>query len=157
MKKQCLLLFLFIVYGCFSQNLDKLKNNEVLFVISENHNGDFFKKTKVSKNEKDTKRDSFWYDYYFKDGSIIKFSYREYTDFDKKEKNKPALFFSINKSFLRKNKDIIITKQFMHKIGCSKSMDLLKNAKTILLIEENPNNKKEVMLKEVILFEIGIE
>ena len=53
------------------------------------------------------------------------------------EKDNPVLYMKVNKSFLRKNKDLIITYKEMTLMGYDVTRTVLENAKTILLIDKN--------------------
>ena len=87
----------------------------------------------------------------------ITLTYNKYSDFDEMEKGNPVPVFTLNKSFLKKNKDIIITRDFMHKIGCQEASLLLRNAKTIFLIDRSEIEGKSITIKQVRLFNFGYD
>ena len=155
--KYIILLFLIVPNINFSQNIEKIKaQNDVLFVLSDGYNGNFHSKSRIEENSDNAEKDEFWYTYYFKGGNSIVLSYREYDDFDEMEKDNPAFFVKVKKSFLRKNKDIIITKEFMRKVGYKKSDKIFTNAKTIIMIDKSQITHNRIILKKVTLINLNI-
>jgi hypothetical protein len=63
-----------------------------------------------------------------------------------------AMVFKINKSFIRKNKDIIITREFMERMGERAMLDLLysdRSNKTIFMINTVKTENRKIILREV--------
>jgi hypothetical protein len=157
MKYSIIILSILRAISCSPQDVEMINAQEVLFVLAEDYNGNYFTKVIWQKNKSTLEKNSYLYNYFFKDGSKIQLSYKEFEDFDEMERDNPVLFVKINRSFLRKNKDIIITKDLMHKIGYTKSSELFYNAKKILLIERNISDNSKVIIKEVKYLFIGKE
>ncbi len=60
------------------------------------------------------------------------------------------MLFKLNKSFIRKNKDIIITREFMEEVGEGTIIDLLfRGNKYIFLIDKSKIKNKKILLREV--------
>ena len=154
MKKQIIFkLLLILTISCYSQNLEKIEQSEVLFILHEGTNRNYQSK-RISQKYKD-KRSSISYNFVFKEENYyskneeIKFTFRHYYDYDEQFKNNPVPYFKLNKSFLKKNRNIIITGEFMRKIGYVKSVKLINNAKTIFLIDKTEIQDKEIVVKKV--------
>jgi len=82
----------------------------------------------------------------------FKFYYAEYFDSDDQaNKINQTMVYSIHKSFLRKNKDVIITRDFMEKIGKNKLIDLLYGAnKYIFIIDKSEINGNKIIIRKVL-------
>ena len=153
--------YLLLQFGqVFSQNLEKKVTEDVIFVLFEEKDA-FQKKKNCNENLKAMK--SCWYSFTFLEENKYSFQdermnliYQEFKDFDEMEKNNPVPVFTIDKSFLKKNKNIIVTRKLMHKKGYLKTIDLFRKAKTIYLIEKKIDEKK-IVLKEVRLLKKQIE
>ena len=162
MKYLILNLLLLLITNSYSQNFEKIKQSEVLFILHNGTNGNYQSK-RISQKYED-KRASISYDFFvvnkhetqIQDAKIT-LNYSHYSDFDEKSKGNPVPFFKLNKSFLKKNKDIIVTGEFMQKIGYIESVRLINNAKTIFLIDKSEIQKKEIILKEAIYFYVAEE
>ncbi|WP_147679247.1 hypothetical protein [Algibacter pacificus] len=158
MKKIFILsLILFLTNICISQNLKKIKQSEVLFILHNGTNCSYQTKRIMQKYE--DKRTSSFYNFFFTEenhyslqNEKMTFIYSQYYDFDEEYKNNPVPYFKVNKSFLKKNKDIIVTGEFIQKIGYIESVKLINNAKTIFLIDKSEIQKKEIIIKEVRYF-----
>ncbi len=156
------LFFILFSINIYSQELEKIKQSEVLFIFHNGINRDYQSK-RIWQNHKD-KRASTFYDFFFKEENYyslqsekVIFSYSHYSDFDEQYKDNPVPYFKINKSFLKKNKDIVITGDFMNKIGYAESVKLINNAKTIFLIDKTEIQNKRIVLKEVRYFYVAEE
>jgi len=55
---------------------------------------------------------------------------------------------------LRKNKNRIITKEFIDKIGKKKIKEILKNAKVIFLIDKSEMKDCKILIKQVMFHDI---
>lgn len=155
-------LLLFLAVNCFSQNLEKIKKSEVLFILHNGTNGKYQSK-RILQKYKD-KRTSFFYDFFFTDenhyslqNEKMTFTYSQYYDFDQEYEDNPVPYFKINRSFLKKNKDLIVTGNFMKRIGYIESIKLIDNAKTIFLIDKSEIEDRNILIKEVSYFELSIE
>ncbi|WP_397364259.1 hypothetical protein [Olleya sp. R77988] len=71
-----------------------------------------------------------------------------FVSFSIKEKEQPQRF-RVCKSFLRKNKDLILTQKKMYKIGKENTLQIFEKAKTIYLIDESQKKDKTYLIKEV--------
>lgn len=147
------LIFFFLSINLFSQDLEKIMQSEVLFVTHNGINGHYQSRTYHNvKNQ----RAEFFYKFYVvnkdkneqQDIEII-LTYSHYYDFDEKFKDNPVPYFKINKSFLKKNKDIIVTGDFMNQIGYVESFNLINNAKTIFLIDKSEIQNRKLVIKQV--------
>ena len=129
---------------------------EVLIIVYENDEDFKYPNRKQkrvrSAERKNKKRNDYYYYYYFNKADRIQISYREFEDFDQELKNNPEPYFKINKSFLRKNKDIIFTKKEMLKIGYEKMCRILDRAKNLFLIDLSESSKNRILIKEVHYF-----
>ncbi|WP_452601579.1 hypothetical protein [Pontimicrobium sp. MEBiC06410] len=151
MKNIIIILCLCVCTG-FAQNLEKIKNSEVLFIY---YSGDEYESKKIMQTYKDKKEDIMYF-YKFNEtdncsftNNTIEIVFNQFYDFDEMFKNNPVPFFKINKSFLKKNKEIIINTKFMHEIGYNESYSLLYNAKTIFLIDKDDINNNIITVKKV--------
>jgi len=148
------LIFILFSINIYSQDLEKIKQNEVLFILHNGINGNYQSK-RVWQKHKD-KRASIFYNFFFKEENYyslqhekVTFTYTHYFDFDEQYKDNPVPYFKVNQSFFKKNKDIIVTGKFMQKIGYVESVRLINNAKTIFLIDKTEIQDKKIFIKEV--------
>ncbi len=130
-----ILITFFFSVSLFSQNTKK----DVVFIS--------FKSDKCFKKDKIGIKDI--YKINFNKYDIIVFRSPIYADFDEMEKENPLLNIEVNKSFIRKNKDQIMSLSEIKKLGYNKAYRLFRNVKHILLIEKNGKNK--VTIKKVLL------
>ncbi|WP_034043684.1 hypothetical protein [Wocania ichthyoenteri] len=146
-------LLFFTSLTLFAQNLDDIKKTDVLIVYFENDRNSFVGR---EYDKKKNNIETILYKYYSINNEdnthTLVLCYRTYMDFDAQFKGEKALVLPLNKSFLRKNKDIILTKKFMDKIGFSETLSLFSKAKTILLIDNNDSVNNKLVLKEVKYF-----
>ncbi len=150
----CITLLLLTI-NCYSQNLKKIKQSEVLFILHNGKNENYQTKsiTQKHKDKRASIRYSFFFEeenYYSLQSEVMEFIYWHYLDFDEEDKNNPAPYFKVNQSFLRTNKDIIITREFMQKLGYAESVRLINKAQTIFFIDKSEILKKEIIIKEVL-------
>ena len=158
--KHLSIIFLLFSVSLFSQDIEKLKQSEVLFVFHSGTNGNYQTKSVFQKFKK--QRTAFYYNFLFtKKNQLteenqhclqkkeITFFYWHYSDFDEQANDNPAPYFEVNKSFLKKNKDVIITSDFLNKIGFRASSKLFHNAKTIFLIDKSEIKDGKIIIKEV--------
>lgn len=73
--------------------------------------------------------------------------HNKYKNFDNQYKDIKMLNFKVNKSFLRKNKDIILTEEKIKKMGRENFISLLSIVDMVFLIDKNmiQNNKITIM------------
>lgn len=150
---------LFTVLFCLkvtAQKQNSVTNNEVVFVLYEDYQN---LQTKRETSSRSLRKDKmhFMYFFYFNKVDNIQLNFREFKDFDEKENDNPDLFFKVKKSFIRKNKNIILSKKKMLTLGYKKVFNLLNNAKYILLIDKTECDDRLIPVKEVYLNYIGEE
>lgn len=148
MKYQILILL--ISFSSFSQK-KYLEEQEVIIVLYEDYKNQETKKVKWKHNTENTQKHHYWYSFYFNLVDAIKLSYGEYEDFDKQYYDQPMLYFKVNKSFLRKNKNIILNNEKIQKMGYDKTIKLLKKAKHILLIDNTETQNNKITIRQVSL------
>lgn len=149
--KYIILLFCFIfTITVKSQDLEKIKQQNTFFILLN-------KNDKLSGYGCASGGDNPGCMYTFlkenKELFEYSFSYHAYKDIDDyyNKINRTSLF-RLNKSFLRKNKDIIITREFMEEMGKRVMLDLLysdSTNKTIFLINTADNKNGTILLREV--------
>ena len=151
--KNLIVILCLCVFSSFSQDLEQIKNSEVLFIYYGG--GKFESKQELNAMKKNEKHSIAYY-YKFKEdnncsfrSNTIKLTFNQFYDFDEMFKNNPVPFFKVNKSFLKENKEIIINAKFMHEIGCNESYSLLHNAKTVFLIDKDDNSNNMITVKKV--------
>ncbi|MHC9088051.1 hypothetical protein ACXIHB_04970 [Tenacibaculum sp. IMCC1] len=133
-----------------AQSLEKIKAQNAFFILF-NHK-DKLGKFGCGKNEK---FDHCGYYFHKTNGAPFKYdfsydNYRHIDDFNN-DMNK-SMLFRIDKSFLRKNKDIIITREFMEQMGIAAMLDLLysdSTNKTIFLINTADTKDGKILVREV--------
>lgn len=150
--KKLLFIICLATINCFSQNAKNMQNENVIFVYFEK--GDVYQKETVysKTSEKEMERSSYIYSFIEENSNTlnnetIELEYFEYVDFDEMENNNPVLLIEVNKSFLKKNKELILTRKLMHKIGFLETRKLMETTKKILLIKKKNNN--EITIREV--------
>ena len=98
----------------------------------------FYKYNYIPKNEYcNNKEDSFW------------LRHSNFDDFDKLFDNEETLSFYVNKSFLKKNKSMILTKEKMDDIGFCNTRTLLLKAKYLFLIDIEESVENKILIKLV--------
>jgi len=158
MKKLRLIVLLFIStshFYCASQQELNLDSETVIVFFDKNELNQ--EKWEESSETKDSKERYFRYLFYFNKVDKIQLTYMRYKDFDEKEKDNPELFLKVNKSFLRKNKETILTHKKMLDLGYERVFNLFKNAKHILLIDEEDKEKNIIVIKRVFHFYLANE
>tara|TARA_R110001606_G_C15366749_1_gene649122 strand:+ start:1783 stop:2259 length:477 start_codon:yes stop_codon:yes gene_type:complete len=147
-----IILFLCIFYTLIvkSQCLEKIKKQDSFFILLDKNDkfseyGCLEKDVNPACNYRFLKKnkDSFEYSFY----------YHKYPNIDEAySKINQSTTFRIDKSFLRKNKDIIITRKFMEKQGKQAMLSLLDDDasnKTIFLINTAETKNGKIVLREV--------
>ncbi len=143
-----LILCIFFILSLKAQDLNKIKNQNVYFIFFEK--GELMKKYDISRNENDT---IYGYHFYEKLKKEFKFSfnYSKYPTFDDAHnKINERMLFRLNQTFLKKNKDIIITREFMEKVGEDVIKGLLADGfDHVFLIDKGEIKNKKILLREV--------
>ncbi len=116
--------FLLIFISCkiYSQNLEKIKQADTLYI--------FFKKQKDNQIALLQKKDLF--NYYFR--FVTKDGYYDYSFFQ--DINNPRIE-SKNKTFLKKNKDLILTHEFLKKFNDVIWREIFLEKKKIYIIDHS--------------------
>ncbi|WP_428743083.1 hypothetical protein [Tenacibaculum sp.] len=161
MKYLNILIIAILFWGCSSaRNLEKIENHEVIFVLFKK--SEFTSKSvnkpnisqQVTIGNKPQKMDWVNYDYNFNDKKGIKshffLTYSDYNDFDDFDNDvRKKIKFKINKSFLKSNKNRIITNDLISQFGINRIRRIFYNARTIFLIDEDEIKKGEVLIRQV--------
>ncbi|AZJ33453.1 hypothetical protein [Tenacibaculum mesophilum] len=125
---------------------------ETLFILFEK--SESTRKFPVGRIQKDTTIYNYSYFYSFKENNfkraLFNLNYSDYHDFDDaiSQINK-SIIFEVDKSFLKKNKEIILTKEILDKIGGQESFKLLLGAKIIFLIDKAEVKNNKILIREV--------
>lgn len=139
MKKTIVILVLFYLSAVNAQDLKKIKNSEIIYFSFKNlkQQEKVFQKTTSNENSGE-----YYYNYLTPDKKnyvIFTFNYYLKTN---------TLVES--KSFLRKNKKIVIDYNFLRKHTIQELNEMFKNKKHIYLIDSKETEKCKYKLKEVI-------
>ncbi len=153
MKYTLIAVYLFSIC-LFAQTKEKFDNTEVVFVVHSGKNGNY--QSKRIMHEFKNKRATVIYNFYVvsesiinEKGTTISFIYDHYLNFDEQSLDNPVPYFKLNKSFLKKNKGVLITLDTMKELGYQETSKLIYKAKTIFLIDNSETNNGEIVIKEV--------
>lgn len=151
MKNIYITLFSCLVFGCsLSQDIDYIKTQEVLILYCDSDNSSSVNKiSNINSDGIETLNYTFNFESDNNVKETIKLYHRTFMNYDDQDNDKKAFSIRVNKSFLRKNKKMIITKKLMDKIGYQSTIKLFSKAKRILLIDNNDTIDKKIVLKEV--------
>lgn len=135
-------LFLFFCIFFFqteinSQNLEKIKNSDTIYVHFKLSKDQLHLYTKIIKNKNIEKRDEYFFT--FKNSFPMTFTHDYLSPEEKK----------ISKSFLKKNKDLIVTYDFITKYNLAEATDLIGHKKKVYLIDDDDIGWFTIKLKEV--------
>ena len=144
------LIIIFYAFGLIhieAQDLSEIRKYNVFFILFEQD--DLSEKKILNHPDR-----PIIYKFYKNKKEIypFKFYYTEYFDSDDQANEiNQTMVYSIHKKFLRKNKDIIITKEFIDKIGESKLINLLYGAnKHVFLIDKSEIKDNKIVIREVL-------
>ncbi len=152
-KKIILIISIFFVLTINAQDLAKIKNQNMFFLFFENNN--LMKMADISRMINEKKYIRYNYYYFRKNDSREKFefsfNYSKYPTYDDEHNDiNAAMVFRLDKSFLRKNKDILITREFMEHIGGKAIISLLAGInKHVFLIDKSEIKNGKILLREV--------
>jgi hypothetical protein len=139
--KLCVIILLIIPVHISSQNLEKIKKSDTLYI--------FFKKDKNNQhvNEEITSNTKMkYYNYYYIFGYLgsyqILMTFTHHYSISPEEKKE-------KRSFLRKNKDLIITYDFLTKYNLAEATDLIGHKQKVYLIDDDDIGWFTIKLKEV--------
>ncbi|RKR04679.1 hypothetical protein C8C83_4012 [Flavobacterium sp. 90] len=132
---------LLIPITVLSQEIEKIKKSDTIYI--------YFKKDKDNQhvNEEITSNTKIkYYNYYYIFGYLneyqILMTFTHHYSISPEEKKE-------KKSFLRKNKDLIITYDFLTKYNLGEATDLIGHKKKVYLIDEDDIGWFTIKLKEV--------
>lgn len=138
MKYSITIFILFINTYVFSQNTDKIKKADTVYV--------YFKEDKTHQLfEKEVPWIKNLYETYFfstTDKSFLYMQFIHQSVYYEEEKK-------VKKSFLKKNKDLIITHDYLSKFNPVEATDLIGNKKKVYLIDDKDICWFTLKLKEV--------
>ncbi len=134
-----------------SQNLKEIQRDNVIFILFEE--GDLVSKQKGIAKE----LGSVHYSFYQKaEGDKAKrllpywFSFDEYETLEDAKMNKRNVSYRVHRSFMRKNKKIILTKKDLENLGELNVVRLFGyNKKNIFIIDKSEIKGNQVLIKEV--------
>uniref|UniRef100_A0AB33KTW4 Lipoprotein n=1 Tax=Tenacibaculum sp. Pbs-1 TaxID=3238748 RepID=A0AB33KTW4_9FLAO len=148
-----LVFYSLINLGCTITNrYTKDLKGETLFILFEK--SESTRIFPVGRIQKDTTIYKYSYFYSFKENNferaLFNLNYSDYHDFDDaiSQINK-SIIFEVDKSFLKKNKEIILTKEILDKIGGQESFKLLLGAETFFLIDKAEVKNNKILIREV--------
>ncbi|MHC9088056.1 hypothetical protein ACXIHB_04995 [Tenacibaculum sp. IMCC1] len=150
MKKIYLLFIILSFFNCSSlPKFEELKNKNTLFIYLEKSSDENYKNIEIRKKTKNYK--GLNYLKYEINGVFTPFlKYSDYENFnDMLNKTNKSIVFYVNKSFLQKNKDIIITQKLIDKVGVNKVFKLLGSSKNIFLIDKKEIKGNKVLVRQV--------
>ena len=146
MKKTFLILILFFSTFTFGQTITNItKRDTIYFYFKEGVNQ---KKKEANKNSYSVLEEKYNYEIKFDNRNFINLSERKYLDLDKFDSKIKSDIKSVKKSFLIRNKDIIIDLNFIKKYGLEQTYFLIRTKK-IYLIDSSKTNCNKILLKEV--------
>ncbi len=145
--KKLLLIICLASINCFSQDLKDKVNKNVIYIYFEKEDPYQKKTVSLKTSGKEMDRSSYIFSFIEENNKslnkeVIKLEYSEYADYDEMSNDNRVLLIEINKSFLKKNKNLILTRKIMHKIGFIETRKIIERTKKILLIENNNYNNK---------------
>ena len=160
MKNTLILILLITSTFCFGQKLSEIKKQNTFFILYEE--GDCTKKTIDSISYLTPEEYTHKYSYYKKKEKdffsrypfyFLYAKYKSHTDY--LNKINETIEYRIDKKFLIRNKDILITKDFIDKIGINETVNLLygMNKYYFLIDKGNIRNGKVLVRKVDFLYE----
>ncbi|BCY27479.1 hypothetical protein [Flavobacterium okayamense] len=146
MKKTFLILILFFSTFTFGQTITDITKRDTIYIYFKE--GVNQKKKEANKNSYSVLEEKCNYEFKFDNRNFINLSERKYLDLDKYDSKIKSDIKSVKKSFLRRNKDIIIDLNFIKKYGLEQTYFLIRTKK-IYLIDSSETNCNKILLKEV--------
>lgn len=150
MKTRNKIKFIIILFFSFSfnysQTLESIIETDTVYILF-NHK-EFQQEKMADINRKKTLKEVRNYEIKFDEKNFINLSERKYLDFDSLEFGKLMDKKTVKKSFLKKNKNIIIDINFIKKYGLKEVYFLIQN-KNKYLIDSKEIKCKNLILKEV--------
>ena len=149
-KTSTILLYLVLItfkFG-FSQKIENMKQVDTVYVYFDHGE---FQNVKPGINSIKVFEEKRNYEIKFDNSNYVNFTEAKYLDFDRVEAKKESDIKIEKKSFLRKNKDIIVDIKFIKKYGLEKVFFSVICCKKIYLIDTKEITSKNITLKEVSL------
>lgn len=136
-----LILILFLIYNSangYCQNFDKIKNSDTVYVYFKKSNAQLHYKEKTNNVNQE-------YDNYF---FLLNCTPHGSLQFAHHYSFSPGVKYE-KKSFLKKNKDLIATYEFLNLLSMEKINELLNNFKQVYIIDEEDFNNRKIKLKKI--------
>lgn len=134
------LMLLFFNFN-YSQNWDSIKKSSIVYIYFDHGEFQKIKDADVNNRLGEFKR----YEIKFDDNNYLDISDRAYYDYDSIEANEKMERKWVKKSFLKKNKNLIIDINFIKKYGLEKVYFLIDTKKKYLI------DKKEIIRNKILL------
>ncbi len=150
MNKIIVLSLILSSISVFGQALSELKKGSTFFILFEE--GEFSKKRSTTLGI----LEPIFYSFYFKKQNSdektsysFRFSYHKYNQHEDISKNKQTIKYRVHKSFLNKNKHLLLSKKDMDKLGDRKMIQLFKqNKKHIFIIDKSETKGNQILIRE---------
>ncbi|MCB0425814.1 MAG: hypothetical protein KDD16_00640 [Mangrovimonas sp.] len=146
-----------------AQDLEKIKASKDLFILIEKREKSAFTKGRSSSKSftRKNSKEQEWETMYVlhpsnKSEKNLWLTYKQYLDFDHMDRGDETQVFYFNKSFIKKNKDIIITEKLIDKIGFQDFLKLI-SGKQIFVIDKDEIKDNKIKLKQVISYDLNYE
>ncbi len=143
-----IIIFFLCNYFAFSQNWEKINNSNTVFIYFNDSMKEQKRIIKATNETIEDKKPELYQFFFYGKKGLLKSTPLTFNYVNWSSKDEP-IRFRLHKSFLRKNKDIIITQYFMYKIGDAKMIKLLNKAKTIFLIDKSDIRDRKILVKQV--------
>ena len=137
------LMLLFFNFN-YSQNWDSIKKSSIVYIYFDHGEFQKIKDADVNNRLGEFKR----YEIKFDDNNYLDISDRAYYDYDSIEANEKMERKWVKKSFLKKNKNLIIDINFIKKYGLEKVYFLIDTKKKYLI------DKKEIIRNKILLKDV---
>lgn len=135
-----IIILLLIPIIVFSQKIEKIKKSDTIYVFFKKDNGKQFHNLEIPISKK--KYDNYYYVFGYigtYQNSMTFIHHYSISPEERKEK----------KSFLRKNRDLIVTYDFLIKFSLAEATDLIGSKKKVYLIDYDDIGWFTIKLKEV--------
>ena len=87
----------------------------------------------------------------------LSFMYMYFRDFDSQAINDSSIVFTVNKSFIKKNKDIILSKENMNTLNRRELIGLLRSRRKFFLIDKSEIKNGKAIIRQVYYIYAGEE
>jgi hypothetical protein len=146
----CTIVILFTSITVYSQDLEFLKKMDTIYLEFKGKKNE--KKYSIQTRLKPNNFDEKAFILNLKNNkTTLNFEHVKYKNWEKKDANITSAIKKINKLFLKKNKNKIISTNFLDKYDYEEIVcEILTNTKVIYIIDFSEKRKKGIMLYEVI-------